>query len=379
MTLPARTLEERKAELSARPPARSRYHFLDDVAIEKLPAPDWRVGSHIPEGGFSVIYAPPESLKTFFAMALAFSVATGIDFFGHAVRRGLVVYVAAEGSSGLPVRVTAWKHSNEWYEKAGVYFLPEPVQLLEPSAVGTFLAALDTLADQGRIVLIVIDTLHRCMAGGDENSAKDMGIAIQSIDAIRQATKAAVAVLHHTPRENSDKERGSTSLRGAADSMILLKREQDRLTVSCEKQKDAPHFEPYTLKLVEVEESCALVTAEKGLAVSHLIPGDPRHNLLSILHTSSMEDGLSTTAWLKVSGLKERTFYECRKYLVANLYVDSARKRGAPNVITPKGIHAVTANCSLTADVTAPQQAAITACMSPSLRRLQQCSKDGQA
>jgi hypothetical protein len=80
-----------------------------------------------------------------------------------------------------------------------------------------------------------------------------------------------------------------------------------------------------------------------------------------------MADGLSTTAWLKASGMKERSFYSCRKYLVANGYVDAAPKKGAPNIITPLGIHTVTANCNVTANDTARQSAAITAARTHSL------------
>lgn len=360
MTVAARGIdrERAKAELSAHPPSRDRFHFRDDVAIENLSPPESLADDHVPKGGFCVVYAPPEHLKTFFLLALAFSVATGIPFFGRKVKRGLVVYVAAEGSAGLPVRVGAWKQSNEFYDKAGVYFLTEPVQLLDAPAVGTFLAALDTLPEPP--VLIIFDTLHRCMAGADENSAKDMGIAIQAIDVIRNATKAAVVVAHHTPRD-SDRERGSTSLRGAADTMVLLKREDRRLTVTCEKQKEAEHFKPYALELIDVEASCALITAKNSDAVSHLMPGDPRHKALSILHDSSMADGLSTSAWLKATEMKERTFYNARKFLVANGYVDAAPRKGAPNIITPLGIHTVTANCNVTAKGTARQSAAITA------------------
>ena len=214
------------------------------------------------------------------------------------------------------------------------------------------------------------------MAGGDENSARDMGMAIQAIDHIRRATKATVILVHHT-RKDGDSERGSTSLRGAADSMISLRREDQRITVSCEKQKDAPHFSPFVLELVQVQESCVLITAGSSSAVMTLTAGDNRHQLLTILQSTSLDDGLSTTAWLAVSGMKERTFYEARKWLVANGYVDGGRKKRDPNVIMPAGIYAVTANCNLTADNTAPQFAAITASTSPSLRRVQQCSNGG--
>jgi hypothetical protein len=308
---------------------------------------------HVPDGGLGVLFAPPETLKTFFALGLAFSVATGADFHGFGVtRRGPVVYVAAEGSSGIPVRVTALKHSNEFFGLAGIYFLTEPVQLLDGPSVATFCRSLEVMAEKP--ALVIFDTLHRCLAGGDENSSQDVGRAIQAFDRIRRDTGAAVLAIHHTSM-NGERERGSTSLRGAADCMISLKREQDRVTVTCEKQKDAPHFEPYSLELVRVQDSCVLVTAQKPDAVTTLIPGDPNHRALSILHASSMEDGLSTTAWLAVSEMKERSFYKARKYLVANGYVSAAPKKGAPNIITERGIYAVTANCNVTAHDTARQ------------------------
>jgi hypothetical protein len=340
--------EEGTAQLHTHVPARSRFHFIDDVAIERLPPPEWIIENILPARGLGVVYAPPESVKTFFVLGLALSIGSDRAFFGHRVKQGSAIYVAAEGSSGLPVRVGAWKHSNELYGAAGVHFLTEPVQLLEAADVGTFLASVDTLQTQPS--LIVFDTLHLCMAGGDENSARDMGMAIHALGEIRRATNATILVVHHT-RMDGERERGSTSLRGAADVMIALKREGDRVTVSCEKQKDSPHFAPFVLELLQVEQSCALIAAKTGLAVTALLPGDPRHAALRSLHESSADsEGLSTTTWLKVSGLKERDFYRVRKQLVALDCVEAAGgKRGAPNKLTPKGIQVITANCNITA------------------------------
>jgi len=339
--------------LGAEPPRASRFRFLDDVEIEHLPPVTWLVPDHITKGGLCILFAPPESLKTFLVLSLAFSVASGREFFGRKVQqRGPVVYVAAEGSSGLPARVVALKHEKEWFGRAGIYFLTEPVQLLDAVSLLAFCAELEAMTEKP--ALVVFDTLHRCLAGGDENSSQDIGRAIQAFDRIRHSTGAAVLAIHHTSM-SGERERGSTSLRGAADSMISLKREQDRVTVTCEKQKDAPHFEPYSLTLVRVQDSCVLVTAQNSEAVSYLIPGDPNHRALSILHASSMADGLSTTAWLKVSEMADRSFYKARKYLVANGYVSAAPKKGAPNIVTASGIYAVTANCNVTAHDTARQ------------------------
>jgi hypothetical protein len=214
-----------------------------------------------------------------------------------------------------------------------VYFLDEPVQLLEPNVVATFLAAVDTLPSRPQ--LIVLDTLALCMAGSDEGTG-DMSTAIEAMRFIRRQTGATIVAQHHT-RLDAERERGSTNLRGGVETMISLKREGQSITVACEKQKDAAKFSPLTLELIEVRDSCALITAQTGDAVSVLFPSDPRHQALRILHESSLADGLSTTAWLKASGMKDRTFYKARKQLVTMGYVDSAKGRGGMNRVTGQG------------------------------------------
>jgi hypothetical protein len=42
------------------------------------------------------------------------------------------------------------------------------------------------------IVWIIIDTLNRALAGGDENSSKDMGAVIAAVDRIQRATNDTV-------------------------------------------------------------------------------------------------------------------------------------------------------------------------------------------
>jgi hypothetical protein len=83
--------------------------------------------------------------------------------------------------------------------------------------------------------------------GGNENSQEDMGRAIAVCDELRARTGASVLLLHHM-RKDGTVERGSTVIRGAADTLLTLKEEaRGILTLSCEKQKDADAFEPLTL------------------------------------------------------------------------------------------------------------------------------------
>ena len=61
------------------------------------------------EGALSVIYGDSGSGKTFCALDIGFHVAAGLDWNGKRVRRGLVVYVAAEGGKRIKRRIAALK------------------------------------------------------------------------------------------------------------------------------------------------------------------------------------------------------------------------------------------------------------------------------
>jgi hypothetical protein len=59
------------------------------------------------EGGLSVNYGDSGSGKTFVALDMGFHVGAGLDWNGKKVRRGLVVYVAAEGGKRIKRRIAA--------------------------------------------------------------------------------------------------------------------------------------------------------------------------------------------------------------------------------------------------------------------------------
>jgi len=81
----------------------------------------------LPEGGLYEMYGAPAVGKSFIALDIAFSVGTGHAFHEHAVQRGYVVYVNAEGGGGLGLRVSAWKTARAWPGETLTRFLPESV------------------------------------------------------------------------------------------------------------------------------------------------------------------------------------------------------------------------------------------------------------
>lgn len=198
-------------------------------------------------GAFSVIYGESNVGKTFLAMDLALHVAAGIDWHGNRVPAGekwsgSVLYIAGEGGSGINNRIEAIRRSKPELAKATAesFMLMKTTLDLCTSEDGQYLA--EALGESFGAVpaLIIVDTLARAMGNGDENTAKDMGAFIKSIDLIREVTGAHVMVIHHSGKDASKGARGSGSLRGAADTEIELIRSDDVVTAEARKQRDMP-------------------------------------------------------------------------------------------------------------------------------------------
>ncbi|HEX9037672.1 MAG TPA: AAA family ATPase [Ktedonobacterales bacterium] len=216
-----------------------RIYSLED--LKNWPAPTWLIEDRVPASGIAVMVGPPGTSKSFGAIGMGLSVAAGKPWLGQNVQQGQVIYVAAEGGSGISKRVRAWeKHHNV---SAPIPFgvVTRPVQLLVKGEIDQFIARLKALPTPPR--LIVFDTLARCMVGGDENSAKSMGQAIQSLDSIRrQFDECLILIIHHTAKAGG--MRGSNALEGAVDTVIYVSKATgaSTVTVSCARQKEAEAF-----------------------------------------------------------------------------------------------------------------------------------------
>ena len=79
---------------------------------------------------------------------------------------------------------------------------------------------------------------------GRKNATRDMNAFVSRVDTVRAAFPGAtVLVVHHSGKEPKRRDRGSTALRGGADTMMLLEQKQQKtLVLSCDKQKDAEEF-----------------------------------------------------------------------------------------------------------------------------------------
>ncbi len=212
----------------------------------EMPEQKWLVEPFAPERGIVVVFGPSGTYKTFI----------GIDIAGQV--DGRVVYLSAEGSPRrFGERVHAWEQAAG--RDAGIRVHPFAVNLLEEGA-GDLAVALRCSDEPVRMV--VIDTTARNTPGADENSAQDTGRLIGVLDQLRTEFGCAILCIHHTGLEKTDRERGSSALRGAADVSIRTKRTEPlEVRLECAKMRDGEEFEPRIARLISYAGSLVVVEA----------------------------------------------------------------------------------------------------------------------
>lgn len=202
---------------------------------------NWLVKGWIPRQAFGMLYAPPESYKSFQAIDWAGCVATGSAWSGCKVDKAPVLYVAGEGQVGLGVRVKAWEIVTK-QSADNLFRLTKGVALDDLSGRRTLMQASEAIKKQtGQYpALIVIDTVNRCFGSGDENSTKDMTTFVSSLDHVKEKTGCTVLCVHHTGKDVDKGARGSSVLSGACDFEYKMKRQTapQSYVLSSSKAKD---------------------------------------------------------------------------------------------------------------------------------------------
>ena len=203
----------------------------------------------------SVVYGPSNVGKSFFCLDIAFAVAANVEWFGNKVRGGAVLYLATEGGNAFRNRVYA-KRQQSGISGAKLIVRPSPVDLLRAEVDMPALGELcrEVKEQYGEIAMIVVDTLSRAMAGGNENGPEDMTRLIGNLDVLRDLTGAHVLIVHHSGKDTAAGARGHSSLRAATDTEIELDVDESGLRIAkTTKQRDMEPKDPFGFKLNIVE------------------------------------------------------------------------------------------------------------------------------
>jgi hypothetical protein len=221
---------------------------LVSLSVKELyaqPSSDYLVDGLLPERALAELIGDSESLKSFFAIHLGLSIATKQPHFfaQKIIGHGPVVYIAAEGASAFQYRLRAWATQLQVdILDAPFYTVPVPVNLRDEKFQKTFCELLQRIQP----VLVIVDTLHRCAPGAEENNSRDIGEVVAFAQKLQFEFRTAVLFLHHPPKSDPrGRGRGSSALYYAADTEIsaVVKGEENEdgtkvVEFTVRKQKD---------------------------------------------------------------------------------------------------------------------------------------------
>jgi hypothetical protein len=234
---------------------RPQFSLAPACALLEEPEPlEWLVDGILLPGAVGLLLGAPEAGKSLLAIDWAASIATGRDWAGRTTRRAPCVYIAGEGHFGIRRRLKAWGIAHDAEREladAPLLVSEAGAQFTDPTAVDAVIEAVRAAAELGAPALIIIDTLHRNMAG-DENSAADMAAYFAGIDRLRQSFGATILTVHHLGHSAKDRGRGSSSIRAAVDVEFLLDSTGTARTLTATKTKDGPRFAPMGFDLREI-------------------------------------------------------------------------------------------------------------------------------
>ncbi|MFE9065038.1 AAA family ATPase [Streptomyces violaceusniger] len=210
--------------------------LLDSAALDNLEPLEPVVADVLYKDTLARVYGASGTFKSFMTLDFAGCVGSGIPWHGQEVTQGPVIYLVAEGIKGIRKRVRAWEQ-HHGQKMTGVYFLPRPVQAMDPEW-----GVLVELCRRRKPALVVIDTQARVTVGVEENSNTEMGRVVDRMEQLRAASEACVLLVHHTGHD-SDRGRGATAVKGALQTELGVERKgkgllDTQITLKTGKQKD---------------------------------------------------------------------------------------------------------------------------------------------
>lgn len=232
-----------------------RFRAVDRVGMNDIEPPEWLVEGMIPEGSYGTFVGAPGSFKTFLALDVALSIATGASAFFEdeeewygvcpkVARSGPVLFCAGEGRASFTNRVRAWeKRHLDGYEVGKNFILMDPVPYPDEEDFENFINVAQGWHDTYE--LVIIDTVSRSLQGRNENSQEDASLFTKLTQSIQAELECAVLALHHSGHVEG-RARGSTVFKADVDYEYIIERQGEHsnfLTIKNTKQKDAPEWD----------------------------------------------------------------------------------------------------------------------------------------
>ena len=240
------------------------------------PQTQWLVEELWTEQAVGILGGEPKCCKSFLALDLAVSVASGAAALRQfpVRRRGPVLLFPAEDS--LPV---VRQRLEGIAAAAQVPFASLPVQVITAPSLRLDLATdrerLAHTVQQQRPVLLILDPLIR-LHRVDENDATQIAALLSYLRELQRKFQLAVLLVHHARKDSQSSRpgqalRGSSELHGWGDSNLYMRRKGSQLTLSTE-HRAAPSRDHIPLQLAQSGSVVALKVMDRSLVEPEAAP-----------------------------------------------------------------------------------------------------------
>ena len=229
-----------------------------DLRTSAASSAPWLIDQLWTASAVGIIGGAPKSLKTWMALEMAVSVASGsacLASFAVPSPGPVLLYAAEDSESALRRRLESLVHHHALH-----------LAYLDIRVITADSLRLDRTADQQRLeatltlhrpVLLILDPLVRLHAI-DENAAGEIAALLGYLRLLQRKTGAAIALVHHARKNVSATGGAGYSLRGSSDlyawvdSFLYLRRHHGQLLLSAE-HRSASSAGPLALELANSE------------------------------------------------------------------------------------------------------------------------------
>ena len=198
-----------------------------ELMNQYIPPTDFIVNALLPTG-FAILASPPKYGKSWFALDLCYSVASGRSFLGFTTHVSDTMYMALEDNPArLQARLKVVAQGESIPE--GLHFLTDAPELQQD-----LISALDRLIVQlPKLKLIVIDTLQmiRGVSNGRENEYARDYKEMRALKEFADRHNLCVLAIHHTRKTADESDpfnriAGGIGIQGVADTAMVMEREK---------------------------------------------------------------------------------------------------------------------------------------------------------
>lgn len=193
------------------------------------PVIPWCIEGLMHQVGIGHLVSPPYTGKTMLGISLAMSIANGLDeWFGRKItRKGVVVYVAAEGGPAFGVNMHAWLTAHPGTTVDNLIMIDQqPLDWSSQPSIDRFTRRVeDLLKPDEEIVACFFDTQIDVMGDVDESSP-ELGRLLKKVQEWSIDHGCFSWMLHHTGHAEKGRGRGSSSQGGKMDTIGIISNDE---------------------------------------------------------------------------------------------------------------------------------------------------------